>query len=86
MSLATIANWGANFVVTVSFLTLLNAIGNAWTFLLFGGLSVLALGYFRRYVPETKNRSLQDLEHDLDAQADQGRSRTFRASRSSIAR
>jgi sugar porter (SP) family MFS transporter len=86
MSLATIANWGANFVVTVSFLTLLNAIGNAWTFLLFGGLSVLALGYFRRYVPETKNRSLQDLEHDLDAQADQGWSRTFRASRSSIAR
>ena len=35
MSVATMANWGANFVVTVSFLTLLSAIGNAGTFFLF---------------------------------------------------
>jgi hypothetical protein len=27
-SVATIANWSANFVVTISFLTLLNAIGD----------------------------------------------------------
>jgi hypothetical protein len=66
MSVATMANWGANFVVTVSFLTLLSAIGNAGTFFLFAGLSIVALAYFRRHVPETKNRSLQDIERDLD--------------------
>ncbi len=66
MSVATMANWGANFVVTVSFLTLLSAIGNAGTFFLFAALSVAALVYFQRQVPETKTRSLQDIERDLD--------------------
>ncbi|HZE50201.1 MAG TPA: sugar porter family MFS transporter, partial [Jatrophihabitantaceae bacterium] len=66
MSVATMANWGANFVVTVSFLTLLSVIGNAGTFFLFAGLSVVSLAYFQRQVPETKTRSLQDIERDLD--------------------
>jgi hypothetical protein len=66
MSVATMANWGANFVVTISFLTLLSAIGNAGTFFLFAGLSIVALAYFQRQVPETKSRSLQDIERDLD--------------------
>jgi sugar porter (SP) family MFS transporter len=66
MSLATMANWGANFIVTISFLTLLSLIGNAGTFFLFGGLSLVALLYFWRQVPETKNRSLQEIERDLD--------------------
>ncbi|HEY2042900.1 MAG TPA: sugar porter family MFS transporter [Jatrophihabitans sp.] len=70
MSVATMANWGANFVVTISFLTLLSAIGNAGTFFLFAGLSIVALAYFNRQVPETKNRSLQAIEHDLDLHAE----------------
>jgi hypothetical protein len=41
-------------------------IGNAGTFFLFAGLSIVALAYFQRQVPETKNRSLQDIERDLD--------------------
>jgi sugar porter (SP) family MFS transporter len=65
MSVATMANWGANFVVTISFLTLLGAIGNAGTFFLFGGLSIVAVVYFQRQVPETRNRSLQDIEREL---------------------
>ncbi len=65
MSVATIANWGANFVVTVSFLSLLAAIGDDGTFFLFGGLTLLALFYFYREVPETKNRSLPEIERDL---------------------
>jgi sugar porter (SP) family MFS transporter len=65
MSIATIANWAANFVVTISFLTLKNAIGTMGVFLLFGGLTIVALGYFYRKVPETKGRSLQQLEQQL---------------------
>jgi len=65
MSVATIANWGANFVVTVSFLSLLSVIGNDGTFFLFGGLTLLALLYFYRQVPETKNRSLPEIERQL---------------------
>jgi hypothetical protein len=65
MSVATIANWAANFVVTVSFLTIKNAIGAMEVFLLFGSLTLVALLYFWREVPETKGRSLQEIERDL---------------------
>jgi hypothetical protein len=65
MSVATIANWSANFVVTISFLTIKNAIGAMGVFLLFGSLTLVALLYFWREVPETKGRSLQEIERDL---------------------
>jgi sugar porter (SP) family MFS transporter len=65
MSVATMANWGANFVVTISFLTLLSALGDAGTFFLFLGLTIVALAYFQRQVPETRDRSLEDIERDL---------------------
>jgi sugar porter (SP) family MFS transporter len=65
MSVATMANWGANFVVTISFLTLLSAVGGVGAFFLFGFLTLVALGYFWRRVPETKGRSLQQIERDL---------------------
>ncbi|MGH9094177.1 MAG: sugar porter family MFS transporter [Acidimicrobiales bacterium] len=66
MSVATIANWLANFVVTVSFLTLLGAIKSAGTFFLFGALTLVALFYFSRRVPETKNQSLQEIERQVE--------------------
>jgi MFS family permease len=62
MSIATIANWGANFVVAGSFLTLLAAISNAGTFFLLGFLSLVALAYFCRKVPETGGLSLGEIE------------------------
>jgi sugar porter (SP) family MFS transporter len=65
MSVASMANWAANFVVTVSFLTLLNAIGGVGVFFLYGFLTLVALAYFWRKVPETKGRSLQQIERDL---------------------
>jgi sugar porter (SP) family MFS transporter len=65
MSVAGMANWAANFVVTVSFLTLLNAIGGVGVFFLFGFLTLVALSYFWKKVPETKGRSLQEIERDL---------------------
>jgi sugar porter (SP) family MFS transporter len=69
MSIATIANWSANFVVTISFLTLVNAIGPLGVFLLFGFMTLIALGYFYRKVPETKGMSLQELEQTLTGHA-----------------
>jgi sugar porter (SP) family MFS transporter len=67
MSLATIANWLANFVVTVSFLTLLSAIGGEGAFFMFGFLAALSVVYFIFRVPETRQRSLQAIERDLAA-------------------
>jgi sugar porter (SP) family MFS transporter len=65
MSVATVMNWAANFVVTISFLSLLNAISSSGTFFLFAGLTVVALIYFIARVPETKGRSLEEIEHEL---------------------
>ena len=59
------ANWAANFVVTISFLTLLSAIGGTGVFFLYGFLTLIALFYFFKRVPETKGRSLQEIERDL---------------------
>ncbi len=65
MSIATIANWGANFVVAVSFLTLLNAITSGGTFLLMGCLSVVAVAYFWWKVPETEGLTLEEIEREM---------------------
>jgi len=40
-------------------------IGAVGVFLLFGSLTLVALLYFWREVPETKGRSLQEIERDL---------------------
>jgi sugar porter (SP) family MFS transporter len=65
MSVASLANWGANFVVTISFLTLLSAIGGTGVFSLFAFLTLVAVWFFVRRVPETKGRSLQAIEAEL---------------------
>jgi sugar porter (SP) family MFS transporter len=65
MSIATIANWAANFVVAFTFLTLLNAISNAGTFFLLGTLSLVAVIYFWRKVPETRGLSLEQIERKM---------------------
>ena len=66
MSVATFANWGANFVVTISFLTLLSAITDAGTFFLFGFLSLVAVVYFWRRVPETKGLRLEEIGAQIE--------------------
>jgi hypothetical protein len=46
-----------------------NAIGAMGVFLLFGSLTLVALLYFWREVPETKGRSMQEIERDLVGRA-----------------
>jgi sugar porter (SP) family MFS transporter len=65
MSIATIANWGANFVVAVSFLTLLNTLSSSGTFFLLGLLSLVAVAYFWRKVPETQGLTLEEIERKM---------------------
>jgi MFS family permease len=65
MSVATMANWAANFVVTISFLTLLDALHGVGVFFLFAGLTVVALLYFIKRVPETKGLELAQIEEQI---------------------
>ena len=47
----------------------MTTIGAMGVFLLFGSLTLVALLYFWREAPETKGRSLPELERDLAARA-----------------
>jgi sugar porter (SP) family MFS transporter len=62
MSAATLANWTANFVVSLTFLSLLRTLSVAGTFYLFAGFSVLAILFGLVGMPEYKQRSLQEIE------------------------
>src|SRR5665213_2303415 len=62
MSVGTIANWGANLIVAVSFLTLTHALGKAITFWLFGAVSIAAWIFAYFLVPETKGKTLEQIE------------------------
>ncbi|MGN6444565.1 sugar porter family MFS transporter [Amnibacterium sp.] len=65
MSVSTIANWLSNFVVAGTFLTLSNAITKQGTFFLYAGIGVAAFVFFLLKVPETKGRSLEDVQREL---------------------
>jgi SP family galactose:H+ symporter-like MFS transporter len=62
MSLATVANWGANLVVALSFLSLIQAVGRTGTFWIFAGIGVAAWVFAYRLVPETRGQSLEEIE------------------------
>jgi sugar porter (SP) family MFS transporter len=66
MSIATVANWVSNMVVSGIFLNLLLAIGRGPTFLLYAGMTVLAILFTLWIVPETKGRTLEEIENNLD--------------------
>ncbi len=69
MSIATIFNWGANFLVSYYFLQEADLIGRGPTFWIYAAIGVLAIIFFRAKVPETKNRSLEQIEHEIGGQA-----------------
>jgi MFS family permease len=60
--MATTANWGSNLVVSLTFLTLLQALGPATTFWLYGLVAILAWYFAFRLVPETRGRTLEEIE------------------------
>ena len=69
MAVCTVGNWGANFLVAQTFLTLSGAITRQGVFFLYAALAVLSIVFFAIKVPETKGRSLEDIQEDLGAVA-----------------
>ncbi len=62
MSVATFFNWGFNLVIGITFLTLIKILGRPETFWLYGGLSIGTWFFVYFLVPETKGRSLEEIE------------------------
>jgi sugar porter (SP) family MFS transporter len=67
MAVCTMFNWGFNFAISYTFLTLTGAITKAGAFWLYAFFAVCALVFFVTVVPETKDKSLEEIEVDLGA-------------------
>ena len=63
--IATLANWAANFVVSAAFPVLLGVVGQVY--LVFAVVCFLSIAFTIFLVPETRGRSLEQIEEDLRA-------------------
>jgi MFS transporter, SP family, galactose:H+ symporter len=61
-SLSSFANWATNFLVSITFLSLIGALGAPTTFWLYAFFGILAFLFSWRFVPETKGKSLEQIE------------------------
>jgi sugar porter (SP) family MFS transporter len=65
MGVAVCLHWGANFLVSQTFPILLDDLGAGPVFLGYAGIGVLAFLFVKALVPETKGRSLEEIEESL---------------------
>ena len=65
VSIATMSSWGANLIVSFSFLPLFEAAGAAFTYWSYALVSLLGIVFVWRLVPETKGMSLEEIEEKL---------------------
>ena len=62
VAVATAVNWGAAFLVSQFFLSVIGVIGNSLTFWLFALFCAIAWVWIYFRVPETKGRSLEQIQ------------------------
>lgn len=69
MGVAVMLNWAANFAVAQTFPPLIDGVGPGPVFLGYAVLGVVALVFVKKLVTETKGRSLEEIESDLQDSA-----------------
>jgi SP family galactose:H+ symporter-like MFS transporter len=69
VSAGSTMNWTANFVVSLAFLPVLNAIGTGQTFWVFAVVCAFGVWFVGRYVPETRGREYPEIDAELQARA-----------------
>lgn len=62
MSVSTFALWTASFFITYTFPALNSALGASGTFWLYGGICIVGFIFIFFKIPETKNKSLEEIE------------------------
>lgn len=62
MSIGSLAHWGFNAIIAFTFLKLVNALGVDFTFWCFAIVCLLGLVWGNYYIPETKGKSLEEIE------------------------
>lgn len=62
MTVAAFGNWLFNYFVSLTFLKLIGVLKPEGTFLLYALISIGALWFVYRFIPETKGKSLEEIE------------------------
>jgi len=65
MSIATFSLWAACFILTYTFPLLNQLLKASGTFWLYGCICLLGFLFIQRRLPETKGKSLEEIEHEL---------------------
>jgi MFS transporter, SP family, arabinose:H+ symporter len=65
MSMAIVSLWIACTIVTIAFPVMLEKLSGGFTFLIFAVICLANLLYVLRYVPETKGKTLEELEKEF---------------------
>ncbi len=65
-------DWLANFALIEVFPLWMSGIGLGWVLACFAGLCVVAIGFVYRFVPETKNRSVEEITEIFEREARTG--------------
>ncbi|WP_301124794.1 sugar porter family MFS transporter [Streptomyces cacaoi] len=69
MSATMFSNWTMNFLVSLTFLTLLDTLGGAGTFTFYAAVCALLALFTARCIPETRGKSLEQIERELTPRA-----------------
>ncbi|OGN55848.1 MAG: hypothetical protein A3D96_00155 [Chlamydiae bacterium RIFCSPHIGHO2_12_FULL_44_59] len=63
MGIATFANWTANYIVSLTFLTLIEQLTITGTFWLYAAICLLSLWFVMVLVPETKGKTFEEIQN-----------------------
>ena len=63
--ISVFCGWAVNVVVALFFPTLVSGIGLTASFLIFAVVGALALIFIVKFVPETRGRSLEELDREI---------------------
>lgn len=64
-SVVTAFNWSCTFLVTKTFVNIIETIGSHGAFWLFGSVCVIGMVFVKMFVPETQGQSLEDIEKKM---------------------
>jgi sugar porter (SP) family MFS transporter len=68
-AVGTMANWTFNFIVSLTFLLLIDALGQSGTFFFYGAIGLGTLWFCWKLVPETKGKRLEEIEAEFERRA-----------------
>jgi sugar porter (SP) family MFS transporter len=68
-SLAAFADWAANYALVLLFPVWQAGIGLGWVMVCFAGIALLAIAFVYRFLPETKNRSVEEVTELYEREA-----------------